>query len=412
VDQRLSASHKDLSVNQGKTVHISAVGPLNQLKAEKMSKRKRVRKKHKAPKGSTRAKGDIVEEIAASMHQMPGVTVERNVFLPAKDGSGREREIDVLMSSQVAGYPVRIAIECKNQEKPIEVGDISEFVGKLLDVGIPSQHGIYISRSQYRSGASLHAKSAGIKAFLLEELSSDFLSESIRQAFQSLIYLLASIAEIQVENDVAQVENDWQILVFCDEDGHPCTTIPDLVWQEWISGRLPDDIGLHHLTIKIPDDWMQIVDGKAARVGDVEVDIKVTGHVVTIPGSVSRYELVDASSHKTERSQVKAEFEVSSDRYPVTAFTSEEELQKFIHRDSGVNLSIGRFRLPRIRLGAIYWPPSERVAQEAISLMQAFTEGKIPDPRPFKFAEMEGSDMRELWAPIWSEYPFAKKSAG
>lgn len=377
-----------------------------------MSKRKRIRKKHKAPTGSTRAKGDIVEEIAASMHQMPGITVERNVFLPAKDGSEREREIDVLLSSQVAGHPVRIAIECKNQKKPIGVGDISEFVGKLLDVGIPSQHGIYISKSRYRSGAILHAKSAGIQAFLLKELSHDSLSESVRQAFQSLIYLLASIAEIQVKNDVAQSENDWQMLVFCNKDGHPHITIPDLVWQEWISGRLPDDIGLHHLTIEIPDDWKQIVDGEAARVAGVQVDVQVTGHVVTIPGSVSHYELVDASSQKPERSQVKAEFEVSSDRYPVTAFTSEEELQGFIHRNSGVNLSIGRFRLPRIRFGAIYWPPSERVAQEAIRLMQAFTEGKIPDPRPFKFAEMEGSDMRELWAPVWSEYPFVKRRVG
>jgi hypothetical protein len=80
----------------------------------------------------------------------------------------------------------------------------------------------------------------------------------------------------------------------------------------------------------------------------------------------------------------------------VTTFASEEELQRFTRKNSSINLSIGRFRLPRIRLGAIYWPPSERVAQEAIKLMQAFTEGKIPDPRPFKFAEMEGSDMREL----------------
>lgn len=97
---------------------------------------------------------------------------------------------------------------------------------------------------------------------MLRELSPDSLSESVCQAFQSLVYLLASIAEIRVENDVAQAKNDWQMLVFCNEDEHPYTTIPDLVWQEWISGRLPDDIGLHHHTIEIPDDtgsksWME-----------------------------------------------------------------------------------------------------------------------------------------------------------
>jgi len=153
-----------------------------------MPKQKRTRKKLAAPEGSTRAKGDIVEEIAASMHHMPGGTVERNVFLPAKDDREREREIDVLLSSRVSGYPVRVAIECKNQKKPIEVGDISEFIGKLMDVGIPPQHGIYISASKYRSGAVSHAESAGIRAFLLKGLTGDSLSESIRQAFQSLAW--------------------------------------------------------------------------------------------------------------------------------------------------------------------------------------------------------------------------------
>lgn len=358
-----------------------------------MSKRERIRKKYKAPKGSTRAKGDIVEEIVASMHQMPGITVERNVFLPAKDGGERVREIDVLLSSQVAGYPVRVAIECKNQKKPIEVADISEFVGKLLDVGIPSQHGIYVSKSRYRSGAMLHAKSASIQALMLKELDLDSVAESVRQAFQSFVYLLAAVAEIRVENDIAEAENDWQILVFYDKEGHAYTTIPDLVWQEWISGRLPDSVGLHCCTIEIPDDWRQIVDGKVVRVTGVEVDIQITGHVITIPGSVSHYELIDASSQKTERSQIKAEFEISSGTYPVTTFTAEEELQRFMHRGGGISLFIGCFRLPRIRLGAIYWPPSERVAQEAIRRMQAFTEGKIQDPRPFKFADIEGSDM-------------------
>lgn len=377
-----------------------------------MSKRKRTRRKYSAPKGSTRAKGDVVEEIAASMHRMPGVTVERNVFLPAKDGSNREREIDVLLSSQVSGYPVRVAIECKNQKKPIEVEDISAFIGKLMDVGIPPQHGIYISASQYRSGAVPHAKSTGIRAFLLKDLTIDSLSESIRQAFQSLIYLLLTIAKIQVENNVAETERSWQMLVFHNKEKQPCGTVPDLIWEKWVSGNIPDEIGFHHIELAIPDDWIQIVDGRVAQVSAIEVEVQITGHIVTIPGSISHHALLDASSQRIERSQIRTEFEVSPGTYPVTTFLTEEKLQGFLHSREGISLSIGRFRLPRVRLGAMYWPPSERVTQEAIRLMQAFSEGKIPDPRPFKFAEMEGSDMREIWAPIWSEHPFIKKEAG
>jgi len=81
------------------------------------------------------------------MHQMTGVKVEQNVFLPAQDGSGRKREIDVLLSSQVAGHPVRVAIECKNEKEPIGVQKVGEFIDRLLDVGIPTQLGIYVSAS-------------------------------------------------------------------------------------------------------------------------------------------------------------------------------------------------------------------------------------------------------------------------
>ena len=77
-------------------------------------KRRRKRKKKAAPAGSTRAKGDILEQIVAEMHKTPGVTVERNVFLPVQDESDRTREIDVLLTSKVAGYPICVAIECKN----------------------------------------------------------------------------------------------------------------------------------------------------------------------------------------------------------------------------------------------------------------------------------------------------------
>jgi hypothetical protein len=45
----------------------------------------RKRRRHNAPKGSTREKGDFLEKIIAEMHDMPGVKIERNVFLPTID---------------------------------------------------------------------------------------------------------------------------------------------------------------------------------------------------------------------------------------------------------------------------------------------------------------------------------------
>jgi len=151
-----------------------------------MTTQSRKRRKHEARKGTTRAKGDIVEQIIASMHEMPGVTVERNVFLPTQDGSGRTGEIDVLLSSQVAGYTVRVAIECKNEKHRVGVSEVNEFIGKLHDVGIPTQQGILVSASGYTTGAALRAKQVGIKPLVLKDVTND-LPISIREAFQSII---------------------------------------------------------------------------------------------------------------------------------------------------------------------------------------------------------------------------------
>ena len=96
---------------------------------------------------SNKAKGNLVEEIAALLHEGSGVTIERNAKVPVHPNSKRTREVDVLVTGMLAGYPLRIAIECKNYGKPIGVELIGVFKSKLEHIGIPPQHGIYISAS-------------------------------------------------------------------------------------------------------------------------------------------------------------------------------------------------------------------------------------------------------------------------
>src|SRR4051812_45540348 len=64
----------------------------------------------KTPDHITKAR--LVEEIAALLHEQEGVTVERNVRLASLSDPTNIREIDVLVTGNVAGYPVRIPIEC------------------------------------------------------------------------------------------------------------------------------------------------------------------------------------------------------------------------------------------------------------------------------------------------------------
>ena len=101
---------------------------------------------------STLEKGRLVEYIAARMHQTAGVK-GRPMSLLGRGTTGRKREIDVLLTSEVAEYPVRVAIECKNEKARIGSERIDALIGKLDDIGIPTQQSMYISASGYTRDA-------------------------------------------------------------------------------------------------------------------------------------------------------------------------------------------------------------------------------------------------------------------
>jgi type III secretion system FlhB-like substrate exporter len=371
-----------------------------------MNNPKRIRRKRHAPKGSSRAKGDIVEQIVASMHDTLGVSIETNVYLPSLDGTGRTREIDVLISTQVAGYPVRVAIECKNESKPVGIEEIDEFIGKLQDVGLPLQHGVFVSASGYAGNAAIRAQKAGIKALILKDVTST-LPIQVREVFQSLIYLLATVTGISVRNNIGE-GNTSDILFFRNESGELVGAIPDLIWQDWINGKIPSSLGKHNINITLPENWYQIVAGQVAIVHEVSATVKVSGHVISFSGRVQQHLLIDAVSQEAERFHLDSKFDPPSGRYPVQNFDSEEDLQNHLVHIGALRLSVGRFRIPRIILNNIFWPPSKSSFEKMAALVRNFEAGKAPDPHTISFSEIEGDDLSKAWEPIWDEHPAAK----
>ncbi len=374
-----------------------------------MPNRIRKRKKLIAPKGSSREKGDIVERIVADMHEEYGVKVEQNVFLAAQDGGGRTREIDVLLSSEVAGYPIRVAIECKNEKGRVGIDEMDEYIGKLGDVGIPTQNSVFVSASGYTSDAILRAQKVGIKTAVLRD-ATDSLPQQIRKAFQSIIYLLLTITNIQVQSDAEGPVLAGEMLFFRNQDGRVCGAIPDLVWHEWRSGNISDQLGNQQIEVTIPSEWLHIVNGQVLRLPKVKVDVQITGHMVSFPGSVSRHLLVNASDQKVAKWQIQAKFERPQGTYSVQSFLTEEEFQKIPKQESGIEVIVTRMRLPRIRWGPLYWPPSGGAVDRLVALTrQALAEGRTLDLSSMDLAALEGTDLRKVWEPIWKEHPSAKK---
>lgn len=350
---------------------------------------------------STVAKGRVVEAIVASMHEDPGVKVERNVRVSPMGFKGRKREIDVLLTRDVAGYPVRLAIECKNESTPIGAKEIDAFIGKLQYVGIPVQHGIFVSASGYTVQAKERAAHGGLRLLALNQVQRT-LPDSVATALQTILFLMLAVTQIRFENAVDRPVTESETYSFVDESGEPCGSVEDLIWEQWLRGRLPQGIGAHKLTLTIPPGWYQLVNGKLQHIVSLAASLQVVGHLVTMTGATSEHQLINTANGDVERSQLSASFP-PQDKYPVTRVLSEAELAVSTAQRGIVTIRIGRIPAPRIQFRHVLWPPSERARIALQEHLNAIESGQIPASQPFDAFAAEGHDVSVLFERTWEE---------
>ena len=343
-------------------------------------------------------KGDILEEITARMHDLPGVNVERKVYLSTKDG--RKREIDVLLSSILAGYPVRIAIECKNEKEKVGTEKIDAFVGKLKDVGIPREHGIYVTSRGYTKDAKLRAKEVGIRTMYLEGLTKEGLRKNVEDALQSVVYLLARIEDISVTSNIYRINDTRDIELLYNEEGKYIELLSNIIWNMWFTGKIPDSLGSHDVKIDLPSNWHMVLNSQKEIPQAVVANVQVIGIVFSITGKVESYRLVNAIDNKLEKQNIDMNFDLPKTLRSQKPIFTESELKNYIDGQKKNNKIISHIRLPRILNGSVYWPPSQRVLAHITNLMQEYQAGRIPDPRPFSFEDIEGIDINTVYEPI------------
>lgn len=88
----------------------------------------------------------------------PNAQIEQNIFIVGHI-SKTKRQIDLLVEETVAGYKIKIVIECKDWNKPLDVADIEQFVQKLNDIRIFK--GVIIAKSGYTKAAKEYIKNTG-----------------------------------------------------------------------------------------------------------------------------------------------------------------------------------------------------------------------------------------------------------
>ena len=346
-------------------------------------------KSSKSKKDRTRNdKGILLEQVVAILHKAEGVKVETNVFLPPKSGDqSRRREVDVLLTSDVAGYTVRVAIQCKNYKKPITVGQIDEFIGLLKDVGIPYQHGIIVSVHGYQAGAIKRAKEEGIKTLVLEGLDETRLKAEIKDTFQFFVHLLLVVEDMHIRTEIADGN-----LAFCfwEEDDNIIGWFTDLIVSHWRNGEIPTILGEYPLDLKLPQGWYQVLNGKVIYPSIMTAKVRVVAYLAEMRGKLEEFKLKEADTHKLEKFHLQANFDVLNNlikfSHEEPIFT-EEELKKL---KKGATTSIeNRIRLPKIFVRNHLEPISKKAFNKFIEGTENLSKEDIDKLPKLTFEEVE-----------------------
>lgn len=93
------------------------------------------------------------------------VQVQHNVKITGT--SGLAHQIDVYWEYNVAGILHKVAIECKNFNKPVSIGSVRDFYGVLSD--LKGVNGIMVTKIGYQKGAKEFASTYGINLKELRE---------------------------------------------------------------------------------------------------------------------------------------------------------------------------------------------------------------------------------------------------
>ena len=359
----------------------------------------------------TAQKGRLLEEIAARMHGGDArVKVQRNIKLPGRHRNPKyPGEIDVLLTSAMLGYPVTHAIECKNLKGKVGKGNIESFIGKLEDVNIPHQHGIYISAKGYTKDAIDRASTTGIKLLTMTGLTPDGLASITAEAAQHCVFYLAQVRGVSVTNNVDQVIKAEELMMFYDRSGKLRGTVIDLLWNKWQEGAPRSEAGEYEVSIRPPRGWHQLVNGRKEPVISVDATIQVWALVFTVSGRSEHHALVNAADMAVERTQIDVSFDVPEKGrvvHELKGFMSEAELEAFLEQSPGVRLTT-RTRLPRIQyLNLFFYPFSQRVAERIKAHTSDFVAGKASTPPPpLSLTELEGTDLSAMWEPLAEGYP-------
>ncbi len=338
-------------------------------------------------------KGTLLEDIVTKIHAMNGLRATPRVKLPSRLDPSRDREIDVLLETQVGPYPFQIPVECKNWGDPVGIEDIDAYQGKLNELGLNLRGAIYVSAGGYRSGAVSKADSLGIVLLDIEGLTEDRLAQDVFVAVTGTLFVFPSVSELKFQSAHASAQPS-----FFSPDGQFGGTMMDLVWKAWIehpSLLLGEIVGAEH----VPSGWGSYVDGDFASVDVVEYRLLKEGHLLARKGT-ARKALLSGHADGTPRlAHFESEYESPFGHFELQRVLSEQELKEELNIDGPLISSLWRVKVPRVMydgpFGRFPWLPDDDLFHQLFAIHKNDPEGFASSESPHRLAF--GTDIGELF---------------
>ena len=328
-------------------------------------------------------KGRIAESLVAALHENDDSTqVECNVKLPAKNGSGRTREVDVLLTGSVGGYTLRVAIECKNYSKRIGVEKIGEFADKLRDVGLPRENSIFVSAVGFTKDALERAADYGIRPLLLEGLDDNRLGARVFGAIGSTLYIVPTLVQtgcnatgipgLDLTHRPELNAESLPTTVF-DVNQNRDLWLADIAATVWNQGLVDPQLGLTDVTLDFRDDytWALNFEGHTMRLDKLTLSFEIKALAYTLTGQGERFALRDVVSQSLVKHKQEAHFPPHFIRN-LTELKTQGELEAYQKQCDAITGEEWHFtrviHLPRVKCGDFYHPVSQRVQDKIIAL--------------------------------------------
>lgn len=291
-----------------------------------------------------------------------------------------------MITTNVAGCAVRIAISCKNEKSKVRTKTVSDFADALGQVGIPTRQGIIVSVAGFTKDALDSAAARGIRCLVFTGLTDDRLNQEINDALQSTVYLFQSHAVISLFDEdrcetMGGVGDISHFEVIYDVDSPsplPLPTVLNIIWDAWSKHRIPHAIGMHSVVIRQKADeprWVMFAS------------TFVVGLVASTPGTYNQSILADAQTGAMEKLRVHADFDTSPKKQTLVRFETAEALQVFFGKDK---LTLAQtVSVPRIGSDFGFWPPSKKVADEIAA--------KINNGEPVNPSDYASTNILDAW---------------